>query len=445
MKRLRELSLTGQLLLTVLVPVVALSATTSALFIAYGSHPIDLATRERGLAIARFLAPATEYAVMSGNTEGLDGMLGAALGQDGVVAVAVFDAGAAPLARRGDMQIFDPQWLTGTERARVDASRPGRLAFAAPVRPTPIDVGGPVAPAAASPIGAALPTGWVYLELDTRPMEAARRNVVLTAILLAIGVLALAAIPAIRLAHRLGDPVARLADAVGRVAAGQLDVPMPACNAARDMEVLEKGFSTMSAKIADAQRRMKETSGDATSKLEYLALHDPLTGMLNRRAFEKGLEIALHASRRSADHGATLCFVDLDHFKEVNDACGHAAGDALLRSVAALFSRHMRAGDRVYRIGGDEFAIILDGCSPQDARRIAEGLCKAIAALQFTWGGHTFRIGASIGLARIENRSTSAAALLEGADAACYVAKRGGRSRVVEHQPAPVIGSQHAA
>lgn len=453
MMRLRDLSLTQRLMLTVLAPLVVLSVATSALYLTYGAEPIELATRERGLAIASFFAPAAEYAVISGNDDGLDPMLKAALKQDGVVGVAVFGADGLPLARRGELQAFDRAWLTATSRPRVHASAPGRLAFAAPVRPTPISVSdvsyttlGPAAGARGVPAGRAAPAGWVYLELDTRPLDAAQRNVVLTAMLLAVGVLALAAIPAVRLAHRLGDPVARLAEAVSRVAAGQLDVSVPRCRASagREIQSLELGFNTMSASIATAHRRINDKAEEAT-RMAYLALHDPLTGLLNRRAFELALEESVAASRRSADHG-TLCFLDLDHFKEVNDAGGHAAGDALLKDVAALFGSCTRAEDRVFRIGGDEFAIILNGCTPQDARRIAETMCSAIDGLQFRWGERQFRIGASIGMARIEDPSITAATLLQGADAACYVAKRRGRSGVVEYDAAVAVsGQQHAA
>ena len=451
MMRLRDLSLTQRLMLTVLTPLVVLSVATSALYLTYGAEPIELATRERGLAIASFFAPAAEYAVISGNDEGLDTMLKAALAQDGVVGVAVFSADGRPLARRGDLQALDPAWLATTARTRVNSSYPGRLAFAAPVRPTPIAVVEASYPASdtasvrALSSAAVAPAGWVYIELDTRPLEAAQRNVVLTAVLLSVGVLALAAIPAVRLAHRLGDPVARLADAVSRVAAGQLDVSVPRCraSAAREMRSLELGFNALSASIATAHRRINDNAEEAT-QMAYLALHDPLTGLLNRRAFECALEESVAASRRSGDHGM-LCFIDLDHFKEVNDTGGHAAGDALLQDVAAVFGTRVRAEDRVYRIGGDEFAIILNGCTTLDARRIAETLCSTIDGMRFEWEGRQFRIGASIGMARIDDPSITAATLLQGADAACYVAKRRGRSGVVEYDMTAAAGHPHAA
>ncbi len=450
MTHLRDLSLTQRLLLMVLLPLVVLSLATSALYLTYGNQPLELATRERGLAIAGFFAPAAEYAVMSGNDEALGPLMTSAMAQDGVAAVAVFGADNAPLARRGDLQVLDLAWLHRTTLARMKSARPGRLAFAAPVRPTPIAVDEALQVASSKPVSGMVadapqsPVGWVYIELDTRPLEAAQRNVVLTAVLLCVGVLALAAIPAVRLAHRLDDPVARLAEAVSRIAAGQPDAIVPRSDAGREMQRLEQGINTLSASIANAHRQMNEEVGRATAELEYLALHDPLTGLLNRRAFECALDESVAASRRSADQG-TLCFVDLDHFKEVNDACGHAAGDTVLKEVAALFGARMRAEDRVYRIGGDEFAIILNGCTPQDARRIAETLCSAIAGLRFAGGGRQFRIGASIGMARIEDPSITAATLLQGADAACYVAKRRGRSQVVEYELAVAVRQQNVA
>ncbi|MCB1946944.1 MAG: GGDEF domain-containing protein, partial [Thauera sp.] len=127
-----------------------------------------------------------------------------------------------------------------------------------------------------------------------------------------------------------------------------------------------------------------------------------------------------------------------DHFKAVNDSCGHAAGDKLLGELGVLLKGRLRAEDEVFRIGGDEFAAILRGCGSEDARRIAEGLCTAIAAHAFECEGRTFRVGASIGVARMDPELQEVDALMIAADQACYAAKHGGRGHVVEYPlPAP--------
>ena len=110
---------------------------------------------------------------------------------------------------------------------------------------------------------------------------------------------------------------------------------------------------------------------DLSLELEFNATHDWLTGLYNRREFERRLKAAMddgHA--RDVEH--VLCFIDLDQFKVVNDTCGHAAGDALLRHIARCFEEHVRRSDIVGRIGGDEFAILMHDCSLADAKRSAE-------------------------------------------------------------------------
>jgi diguanylate cyclase (GGDEF)-like protein len=128
--------------------------------------------------------------------------------------------------------------------------------------------------------------------------------------------------------------------------------------------------------------------------------------------------------------------MDLDHFKPVNDTGGHAAGDALLRVVADLIRSRLRSGDIVCRVGGDEFALILHGCTADDAGRIADDLCAAVRDLRFEWEGREYRIGASIGFAMIDGSMDSVADIVRAADQACYTVKREGRGRARAWQPA---------
>src|SRR5690606_39239720 len=96
-----------------------------------------------------------------------------------------------------------------------------------------------------------------------------------------------------------------------------------------------------------------------------------------------------------------LLYIDLDHFKVVNDACGHAAGDELLRQLAALFTQHIRERDTLARLGGDEFGLFMEHCSPSDALRVANKLLEAIKAFSYPCRGQIFRVGLSIGLVPI--------------------------------------------
>ncbi|MBT0961493.1 GGDEF domain-containing protein [Denitromonas iodatirespirans] len=425
MKRLNNLSLTQRLVLIVMVPVTCVSLVTSALYLNYVREPLELATRARAQSIASFLAPAAEFGVFSGNAAHLDKLLQAAMAQDGVVAVAILDARGAPIAQRGQPMLLAHAVFAsgdGTDTRRVGAQA-DRLAVSARVVSPRLGID--------APAEATEPIGWAYVEFDASDLEQQRATTLLQAMLLAAMALLLAGIPAYRLARRVGRLVARLAEAVHCLAAGQLDVKVPEAARERELGALERGFNAMAHSMSSAQQELNRQMDRATAHLNYLALHDPLTGLLNRRAFDGEITKAVMASRRTADHG-TLCFVDLDHFKAINDACGHAAGDAVLQAVSVRLGGCVRAEDMIFRIGGDEFAIILKGCSPDDARRIAEGLCKAIAAYRFTDGGRHFDLGASIGLARIDNPDISADALVAAADAACYQAKRDGRNRVME-------------
>jgi len=164
---------------------------------------------------------------------------------------------------------------------------------------------------------------------------------------------------------------------------------------------------------------------------EHRASHDALTGLLNRADFEPRLQAAL--SRASADPAqahALLC-IDLDHFKIVNDTCGHAAGDRLLQQVARMLGDAVRQGDAVARLGGDEFAILLKGCSAASAQVVGQKICAMFDDFRFVHGEHRMKVGTSIGLVAVDSRWADTAALMQAADACCYAAKKGGRNRVV--------------
>jgi len=169
-------------------------------------------------------------------------------------------------------------------------------------------------------------------------------------------------------------------------------------------------------------------------EMSYQATHDALTDLANRRAFELRLE-ALVASAQAEDVVHALLYLDLDQFKIVNDACGHIAGDQLLRQVSAVLRKEVRSGDLVARLGGDEFGVLLERCLPQDAWEIASKLQQAIDGFRFTWKERSFPIGVSVGLVPISRDTESPSEVLRAADGACYAAKDKGRNRVQVYQP----------
>ena len=165
------------------------------------------------------------------------------------------------------------------------------------------------------------------------------------------------------------------------------------------------------------------------AQLSYQASHDTLTGLVNRNEFELRLQQAL-ANARAESHEYVLCYMDLDQFKIINDTCGHAAGDELLKQLAANLKAQVRDSDTLARLGGDEFGVLLDGCSIQKAQDIADKLLDEIRSLRFAWDDKTFEIGVSIGVVPINAFSGNISNIMSAADTACYEAKDQGRNRI---------------
>ena len=165
------------------------------------------------------------------------------------------------------------------------------------------------------------------------------------------------------------------------------------------------------------------------NEMTWRATHDELTGLANRAEFERALT-RLHAGCAQDDEHHALLFIDLDRFKIVNDTCGHAAGDQLLRQVSRMLARTVRSCDMLVRLGGDEFAIILERCGLERAADVAQEICGLMDEYRFVHEGQRFRIGTSVGLVPIDGSWPDAAAIIRAADSACYAAKESGRNRV---------------
>jgi diguanylate cyclase (GGDEF)-like protein/PAS domain S-box-containing protein len=170
-------------------------------------------------------------------------------------------------------------------------------------------------------------------------------------------------------------------------------------------------------------------SRELNRRLSYHASHDSLTGLVNRREFENRLERALK-SAKARESSYAVCYLDIDQFKIVNDTCGHSAGDALLGQVGALLKSKVRWRDTLSRLGGDEFGILLESCSLDEAMRTAESVREAVRNFRFTWEDRVFRLGASLGVVPITADNEDVASILSNADSACAAAKDGGRNRV---------------
>lgn len=168
------------------------------------------------------------------------------------------------------------------------------------------------------------------------------------------------------------------------------------------------------------------------SEISYRATHDSLTGLYNRSEFESILNKCIQ-SHKMPDAVGALMFLDLDQFKIVNDTCGHAVGDKLLVEVTGIIQNCIRINDTFARIGGDEFAILLENCDVEKAHEIATLICQSVDSYRFLNEDQKFRVGTSIGLVVIDQHTRSTSEILQAADNACYGAKSAGRNRVHLH------------
>lgn len=173
-------------------------------------------------------------------------------------------------------------------------------------------------------------------------------------------------------------------------------------------------------------------SKERSKELSYQARHDMLTGLVNRREFESRMEYLLEDSRLN-EHLHVMFYLDLDHFKIVNDECGHAAGDKVLKLLAEEFKNHLRKDDCIGRLGGDEFGVLLVNCDVKSAQVVGEKMRQDIDDFSFEWEGRHFKLGVSIGVVAITQHADSIETLIAQADTCCYIAKQKGRNQIHLH------------
>lgn len=225
----------------------------------------------------------------------------------------------------------------------------------------------------------------------------------------------------------LGDPVRQCLTTQSKVTVGRRGLMISRDGDERSVELIVTPIKGQKGDLSGAVivvRDVSELRG-ITRQMSYQASHDALTGLVNRREFERRLEEALEIAHSNvARH--VLCYLDLDRFKVVNDSCGHMAGDGMLREVAALIKETVRDSDTVGRLGGDEFGLLLVGCPLDKARQIADDVVRKVSEYRFVWKDKIFNIGVSVGLIEISRESGAPEELMSAADSACYVAKKQG-------------------
>ncbi len=243
----------------------------------------------------------------------------------------------------------------------------------------------------------------------------------------------------------LGDPVRKALTTGNRVSAGKRAVLVPANGSAeRSVEISVSPLRQEGGDIAGVVMVLHDTSElrGLTRQMTYQASHDALTGLVNRREFERRLQEALD-SARAGDVMHALAYLDLDRFKAVNDTCGHTAGDNMLREVASLIKDAVRDSDTVGRIGGDEFALLLVGCPLEKARQIADDVVRAVGDYRFVWKDKIFNIGVSVGLVEIGRDGGALEDIMSSADSACYVAKKQGGVHVHVYSAREEANARH--
>ena len=390
---------------------------------------LDHSLRTRAVAIARQLAPAAEYGVASGNLEVLQTLLEKAAIEPDIRGVAVFSDNGQRLA-----QVGLGAW-THSAQGALPADRifqleyQDRLVYYAPITQTEIAVDDfELNHAGAAQSGHSRLLGWVGLEVSRSATIKSQRDAILRSLLILLAGLGVSLYLAWRIGRQITRPILALTHTVSRIGEGHLEERVEQAGQA-ELGMLQRGVNHMAAHLQAMQDQMQEKIDQATARLVYQASHDALTGLINRREFEQRLErTLLSALQQGREHA--LCYMDLDQFKVINDSCGHAAGDELLRQLALLLKGNLRERDTLARLGGDEFALLLENCSVQDALEVADTFRAEVQRFRFKWGDRIFAVGMSVGMVAINRDSGTAASLLSAADAACYVAKDRGRNQI---------------
>ena len=177
--------------------------------------------------------------------------------------------------------------------------------------------------------------------------------------------------------------------------------------------------------LRDKVAKVEQVAGN----LKWEASHDSLTRLINRREFKsRATQLCRQAEMAGSEH--VIMFLDLDQFKSVNDTCGHAAGDALLKQLPPKLQQCLGAQDTLARIGGDEFGVLLPGVDLEHGKAVAEAISRTVRDFRFFWHGRLFEIGVSIGVVSVVREHCHLPTVFNAADTACYVAKRAGRNQI---------------
>lgn len=386
---------------------------------------------DRGRIIASQLAPAAEYGVISGNREILQKLVQQALvNEQEVRTVLVVDNKGMVLALSG--RPLSEDLIKRIEKDNLPQFKLNNgIVFTAPIYRSLIEIddfAGEYDVGLGAEIASnQLEIGHVYVDLSNQALQNIKLDLITKIVLIGLFGLMISALIAWRLGRNITKPIQEIAHAVNKVGEGIFAHSITE-NSSGELKTLQKGFNSMSTSLKQAYESMQDRINDATSMLRHQAQHDDLTGLVNRREFEVRLERSLKSVHEmNAQH--VFCYMDLDQFKLVNDTCGHAAGDELLRQVSVLLANRMRERDTLARLGGDEFGLLLENCSLTDASQITNTLLKIVHDYRFMHDEKIFNIGVSIGMVVINPSFINVSEIIHAADSACYSAKKAGRNQ----------------
>jgi diguanylate cyclase (GGDEF)-like protein len=231
-----------------------------------------------------------------------------------------------------------------------------------------------------------------------------------------------------RTARALDGEVEVIRQAVRATAGSGRDADLPELNP--PLEGLKREVLALATDYQAKEQRLQERLDTARQQVFFLSTHDALTGLANRKTLEERLETAL-ANARSLGASHALVYLDIDFLHRINDAFGHLAGDELLRRLVPVLKGCLRDEELLARIGGDEFAVLIENCSADYALQTALRMRDAVQAWSFEWQDHAFQVGVSAGVVAITRLTPGLSAIFNEADSACFAAKEQGRNRVV--------------
>jgi diguanylate cyclase (GGDEF)-like protein len=386
---------------------------------------------DRGRIIASQLAPAAEYGVISGNRQILQKLVQQALtNEQEVRTVLVVDNKGMVLALSG--RPLSQDLINRIDKNNLSEFKLSNgIVFTAPIYRSLVEIEDfPNGYDAEQDIKIAdnqMEIGHVYVDLSNQTLQNIKLDLITKIVLIGLFGLMMSALIAWRLGRNITKPIQEIAHAVNKVGEGIFAQTITE-NSSGELKTLQKGFNSMSTSLKHAYEGMQDRINDATSMLRHQAQHDDLTGLVNRREFEVRLERSLKSVHEmNAQH--VFCYMDLDQFKLVNDTCGHAAGDELLRQISVLLANRMRDRDTLARLGGDEFGLLLENCSLADASQITNTLLKIVHDYRFMHDEKIFNIGVSIGMVVINTSFVNVSEIIHAADSACYSAKKAGRNQ----------------